>query len=95
MTSIAVEVIGRIWHLTDEHAASSYGEPVLVDDTGQPYGPWDIAARSYPKDGNAVETIRYARAIAGFIRDDRSDDPTAMALLAKFEAVRDPSLQAS
>lgn len=94
MTSIAVEVIGHIWHLTDEHAASSHGEPVLVDDNGRPYGPWDVAARGYPTSGNAVETIRYARAIAGFIRDDRSDDPIAMALLAKFEAVRDPSLTA-
>jgi hypothetical protein len=31
------------WTLSDEHLASSYGKPVLVDqDTGEAYGPEDI-----------------------------------------------------
>jgi len=31
------------WILSDEHLASSYGKPVLVDqDTGEAYGPGDI-----------------------------------------------------
>jgi hypothetical protein len=31
------------WTLSDEHATSSYGKPVLVDrETGEAYGPGDI-----------------------------------------------------
>jgi hypothetical protein len=36
-------MIGSRWMLTTEHAASSYGQPVLVDKgTGRSYGPEDI-----------------------------------------------------
>jgi len=36
------------WILTDEHSASSYGQPVLVGmATGEAYGPGDII-RAYP-----------------------------------------------
>lgn len=30
------------WRLTTDHAASSYGQPVLVDPDGNTYGPGDI-----------------------------------------------------
>jgi hypothetical protein len=36
------------WEVTDEHAASSYGQPVLVSrDDGAAYGPGDIV-KCYP-----------------------------------------------
>jgi hypothetical protein len=81
MATVPVTVLNRNWLLTDEHAASSYGSPVLVGDDDVAYGPWDIPVR----EGSAY---RYARAIASYIRDDRPDDVPAMALLDKFLAVR-------
>lgn len=30
------------WRMTTEHAASNYGQPVLVDPEGKAYGPGDI-----------------------------------------------------
>ena len=30
------------WHLTNEHPASSYGLPVLIDEKNEPYGPADL-----------------------------------------------------
>lgn len=38
------------WRLTTDHAASSYGQPVLVDPDGQAYGPGDIRKRIYQAD---------------------------------------------
>jgi len=44
--------------LTDEHAASSYGQLVLVDDQGEGYGPGD------PAPGNpAVTCAEYVRQV--------------------------------
>jgi hypothetical protein len=38
---VAQTEIGDCW-LTDEHPCSSYGQPVLVDDEGNVYGPGDL-----------------------------------------------------
>ncbi len=47
---MAVLLSGR-WELTTDHAASSYGAPVLVDRTsGDAYGPADIV-EAYPSWG--------------------------------------------
>lgn len=35
------------WRLTTDHAASSYGKPVLVSPTGRAYGPGDIEPERY------------------------------------------------
>jgi hypothetical protein len=69
--------------LSDERSS----EPVLLDDAGQAFGPWEEAVVSYPESGNAVRSSWYARAIASYIRDDRLDDQAAMVLLRRFEAV--------
>ncbi len=48
------------WELSTEHAASSYGQPVLVHrTTGDAYGPGDIV-RPYPSYGlmRAVDAVR-------------------------------------
>lgn len=41
---IATMITGEIVHgkLTTEHAASSYGQPVFVDDSGNAYDSWQI-----------------------------------------------------
>jgi len=36
------------YHLTTDHAASSYGQPVLVDNNGNAYGPDDICPTGEP-----------------------------------------------
>lgn len=33
------------WRLTTDHAASSYGQPVLVSPDGRAFGPGDIAGK--------------------------------------------------
>ncbi|CDN42068.1 hypothetical protein BN871_AT_00700 [Paenibacillus sp. P22] len=38
------------WRLTTEHAASSFGQPVLVDPDGRAYTPVDIRAKVYQSD---------------------------------------------
>ena len=42
MTNMTVRFGGATYCLTTEHAASSYGVPVLVDEDGIAYGPADI-----------------------------------------------------
>lgn len=46
---------GRYWRLTCNHAASSYGMPVLVDGMGNAYGPGDFIAT---EPGSELEWIR-------------------------------------
>lgn len=36
-----ITIHGHEYHLTTDHSASSYGMPVLVDETGASYGPED------------------------------------------------------
>lgn len=38
------------WRITTDHAASSYGQPVLIDPDGNAYGPGDIRKRVYQAD---------------------------------------------
>ncbi len=35
------------WRITTDHAASSYGQPVLVSPSGQAYGPGDIESEKH------------------------------------------------
>jgi len=41
MATIQFTHADREWQLTDEHSASSYGIPVLIDWRGEAYGPED------------------------------------------------------
>lgn len=42
MTTISnIKVFGRLWSITDESSASRYNLPVVVDDSGNAYGPAD------------------------------------------------------
>jgi len=36
--------LGDQWMLTTEHPASSYGQPVLIDEDGEPVGPGDMVS---------------------------------------------------
>jgi hypothetical protein len=63
------------WTLTTDHAASSYGHPVLVSRaTGEAYGPADIVSL-YPSWGMmmAADAVRRAAKLA-----ERTDDEIAM-----------------
>lgn len=42
MTSFVTTYKDRDWTVTDEHAKSSYGAPVLIGDDGQVYGVADL-----------------------------------------------------
>jgi hypothetical protein len=44
MTELVLHHFGRRYTLTTDRAESSYGMPVLVDESGQAYGPGDIVA---------------------------------------------------
>lgn len=45
------------WTLSTEHAASSYGIPVLVDRNGEAYGPADIIVHG----GRAISAADFVR----------------------------------
>jgi hypothetical protein len=67
------------WALTTEHAASSYGQPVLVNrGTGEAYGPGDVVML-YPSHG-------YTKAADGVRRLAKTAHLTkaGAALVAKF-----------
>jgi len=67
------------WQLTTEHAASSYGQPVLVHrGTGEAYGPADII-KAYPSYGPmpAVDVVRRLAKTANL-------DKEGKALVARF-----------
>jgi hypothetical protein len=44
MTDLVLHHLGRRYALTIERAKSSYGIPVLVDESGKAYGPGDIVS---------------------------------------------------
>lgn len=67
------------WELSTDHAASSYGQPVLVNRaTGEAYGPGDIV-RPYPSHGSttAAEAVRRLAKTARL-------DADGQALVARF-----------
>ena len=59
--------IGDCW-LTDEHAASSYGQPVIVDDDGQVYGPRDVHGYIH-KAGKPRNLLRYENTVPVYDRE--------------------------
>ena len=66
--------------LTDEHAQSSYGVPVLVDETGRVYGSGDLTPGSalavMVDDGHAVPDLLWRAVGAGYrIRILRPNEP--------------------
>lgn len=77
-----IEVFGRTWSFSDEHAASSYGNPVIVDDAGRAYGPVDPVAEGGTFVRYADEVAYYAledaaksaRQVAGLWTDDDAFD---------------------
>jgi len=67
------------WELSTEHAASSYGQPVLVNrGTGEAFGPGDVLI-PYPSWGY----VTAAMAVARFAKRKRLDADGA-ALVEKF-----------
>lgn len=48
------------WRLTTDHAASSYGQPVLVDPQGCAYGPGDIISRHLVGTSEAAKILGWS-----------------------------------
>lgn len=58
------------WKITSDHAASSYGQPVLVDPTGKAYGPGDIgAARPLFRAADIARELKISRGAVTQLRD--------------------------
>lgn len=76
---VQIEVAGEVFTLTDEHAASSYGIPVLVNAKGYTFARSDIAL-SLPSQS------WYANAIARYAIDDNPEDAAITALVERFES---------
>lgn len=81
MTTATFTAFDRSWTLTDEHAASSYGNPVLVSDDGTPYGPWENAMKG------TGEWANYSVAARAITDQCRSRLPGIQELRSKFMAV--------
>jgi hypothetical protein len=91
MPTVIIPCGDRNWTLTTDHALSSYGIPVLLDDQGHPYGPWDYAIDNPDARGPFGEPMPFAktaRAIAGYAKDDHPDDPEIVAMVNRFLAVK-------
>lgn len=73
------EVIFKSWKLTTDHAASSYGQPVLVNRaTGEAFGPGDIV-QCYPSWGYLPAALAVDRLAAAESLDDEQ-----IALVSRF-----------
>lgn len=67
------------WDLTTDHAASSYGQPVLVNrGTGEAYGPGDVLV-PYPSWGYVTGAMAVAR-----LAKRRKLDADGKALVERF-----------
>lgn len=98
MTTATVSCWFQDFVLTDEHAACSYGQPVLVDATGSVYGPQDIVvwrdeSGQELASSPAIAIAQNLRPIAPFFGDDPA--PDVEALLRKFEQLAEASGHAS
>lgn len=72
-------VLAPSWELSTEHAASSYGQPVLVHRaTGEAYGPGDILT-AYPSYGP-----RPAAAVVRRLARTATLDNEGLALVERF-----------
>lgn len=49
------------WKLTTDHPSSSYGQPVLVDPQGNPYGPGDITPVDYVGQKEIAELLGWSK----------------------------------
>ena len=85
MSKVDVVFGGKTYTLTDEHPASSYGQPVLVDQSGKAYGPYELVGHAV--DFGVLAISSTARAVAGYIRDDQPNNADAIKLLDKFNAI--------
>lgn len=79
MAIIELEFDGAI--LTDEHSASSYGQPVLVY-KGRAYGPADTV----PTDTVFGDESAYRMGQRGVGRGSKTSSPEQLALQAKWDA---------
>lgn len=79
--------------LTDEHPACSHGQPVLVDENGDVFGPWECPIDNPNAKMPGGETYRWqmtARAIAAYARDDHPGDSAVLDLVRRFESIPQP-----
>jgi hypothetical protein len=75
------------WVLTTEHAASSYGQPVLVHrGTGEAYAPWDVL-QPYPSWAWSTAAVAVAR-----FAKRKQLDADGLALVARFVGSLAPSV---
>lgn len=93
MTSVTINAGGRTYTLTDEHSSSNYGQPVLLDQDGVSFGPWENVIDNPNGKMPGGEGYTYqvaARAIASYARDDHPDDLDVLDLVKRFEAISEP-----
>jgi hypothetical protein len=92
MTSAKIKAGGREYMLTDEHSSSNYGQPILIDQDGAVFGPWENVIDNPNAKMSGGETYRSqvtARAIAAYARDDHPNDADVLDLVKRFEAVQE------
>lgn len=93
MTSVTISAGGSTYTLTDEHSSSNYGQPVLIDQGGNIFGPWENVIdrqRARMPGGETGGWQVAARAIAAYARDDHPNDPDVLELVKRFEAIPEP-----
>lgn len=93
MAKVNIKMGNRRFVLTDEHAACSYGQPLLIDEHGTIFGPWDSAIDNPNAKMPGGETMHWqitARAIAAYARDDNPDDADVLDLVKRFESLPEP-----
>ncbi len=74
MATVAINVPGRSIHLSTDHAASSYGLPVLVMDDGRAYGRSDIVDDGSPEGCRADHLVRTCGLLRGRPGDVEGED---------------------
>lgn len=67
------------WGLTTDHAASSYGQPVLVDPDGVAYGPRDIQGSQMVGQKEIAEMLGWSKQqVSNYYRDGRLPEPDSV-----------------
>lgn len=77
------------WHYTTDHAASSYGQPVLVNDaTGTAYGPGDILSTAQVAEILAIDSSHVRRLARDHGIGRLLSDRVAVMTVADMETMR-------
>ena len=67
--------------LTTEHPASSYGQPVLIDEENEPYGPGDLLCQC---ENGCITGVILATDLVRQLAEDADLDAPGRAMVARF-----------